>query len=106
MGLAVLSAGLPLTISNVTATIFTARMQRLLQPLGRDIVYFGNSEIPLGVGEAQEWHFAPTLGFRGLVASLSALSRPAEWLTLPVLVGLTTCRGRPQAGSDGVVQLV
>ena len=30
----------------------------------------------------------------------------AEWLTLPVLVGLTTCGGRPQAGSDGIVQLV
>ena len=30
----------------------------------------------------------------------------AEWLTLLVLVGLTTCGGRPQAGSDGVVQLV
>ena len=30
----------------------------------------------------------------------------AEWLSLSVLVVSTTCGGRPQAGSDGIVQLV
>ena len=105
VGLAILTVGLPLAISDITATNFTARMPGLLFLLGHDIVYFGIWKYHLAQEKPRN-SILPNSGTPGTCGPPVSPLCPAEWPALPRLVGLITYDRRPQAGSDGVVQLV
>ena len=101
-----LSACLSRVISKIRATYFTARMLASLQFSGHEIVYFGILKYHLVQEKPEKGILPHTVGLRGLVGPLPALSCPAEWPTHPALVSLITYEGPPQAGSDGTIQFV